>query len=243
MAIATDLDYSSLQDIREESGHQHIVKLETPSGLVNSSNTVFTVGRTYIVDRDYDDTIDVATASGDVIVYDDNVAVTVNAVDTTTGVITLGAAPATSSVILVTYAYSLLSDVKVGKYRDEAIDYVHRKVNGIIDFGAWTNADDSTGVPGIVQTVVRIYAAGLILIRDHGLNADGENTSKDGYKRLATAKSLLSEYLEEVGSSAGASTRTTATSRSDGNIFYRNTDLSTWNDSVDSTEAFMRKDN
>ena len=90
MAAATDLDYSSLQDIREESGNQHIVKLETPSGAVNGSNTVFTVGRTYIVDRDYDDTIDVGTASGDVIVYDDAVAVSVSAVDTTTGVIREG---------------------------------------------------------------------------------------------------------------------------------------------------------
>lgn len=238
MALATDLEYSSLQDIREESGHQQIVKLETPSGLVNSSNKVFTVGRTYIVDRDYDDVVDVGT-SGDVLVYDDSVAVSVASVDTNSGVITLTSAPATSSTVLVTYAYSLLSDTKVGKYRDEAIDYVQRKINGIIDYGAWTDADDSTGVPPIVQTVVRIYAAGLILIRDHGLNTDTENSSKDGYKRLSTAKSLLQDYMDEVGNAAGASTRVTATSTSDGNIFERNTDLSTWNESVSNTDAFM----
>ena len=235
MAAATDLDYSSLQDIREESGNQHIVKLETPSGAVNGSNTVFTVGRTYIVDRDYDDTIDVGTASGDVIVYDDAVAVSVSAVDTTTGVITLGAAPATNSVMLVTYAYSLLSDASVVKYRDQAIDFVQRKMSGIINYGAWEGAD----VPPIVQTIVRIYAAGLILIRDHGLNTDTENSSKDGYKRLTMAKSLLDDYVAEASDVAGSTTRVTATSRSDGNIFSRNTDLSTWNESVDSTTAFM----
>lgn len=240
MAAATDLDYSSFQDIREEAGHHHLMKLETPSGLVNGSNTVFTVGRTYIVDRNYNDTIDVATASGDVIVYDDAVAVAVSAVDATTGAITLTAAPATSSVMLVTYAHSSLSDAKITKYRDEAIDYVQRKINGIIDFGVWTDADDTTGVPPIVQTVVRIYAAGLILIRDHGLNTDTENSSKDGYKRLSTAKSLLQDYLDEVSDSAGSSTRVTVASRSDGNIFERNTDLSTYNGSVDATEAFMR---
>lgn len=239
MAAATDLDYSSLQDIREEAGHQHIVKLETPSGTVNGSNTVFTVGRTYIVDRDYNDVIDVGV-SGDVIVYDDNVAVSVASVDTTTGVITLGAAPATSSVMLVTYAYSLLSDTKVGKYRDEAIDFVQRKISGIIDFGAWTDSDDSTGVPPIVQTVVRIYAAGLILIRDHGLNTDTENSSKDGYKRLSSAKSLLDDYIKDVGGSAGGLSRVSVSSRSDGNIFERNTDLSTWNESVSTTDTFMR---
>lgn len=240
MALATDLDYSSLQDIREEAGHQHIVKTEIPSGLVNGSNTVFTVGRTYIVDRNYNDTIDVATASGDVIVYDDEVAVSVSAVNAITGAITLTAAPVAASAMLVNYAYSVLSDIKVGKYRDEAIDLVQRKISGIIDYAAWTDADDSTGVPFVVQTVVRLYAAGLILISDHGLNADNEKTSKDGYYKISTAKNMLDGYLEEASDSAGASTRVTVASRSDGNIFTRNTDLSTYGESVDATEAFMR---
>ena len=104
----------------------------------------------------------------------------------------------------------------------------------------WTDADDTTGVPPIVQTVVRIYAAGLILIRDHGLNTDTENSSKDGYKRLSTAKSLLQDYLDEVGNASGSAARVTVSSASDGNIFERNTDLSTWNESVSTTEAFMR---
>lgn len=236
MALAVDLDYSSYQDIREESGHQHIVKLETPSGSANGTNDTFTVGRTYIVDRDYDDTIDVGTASGDVIVYDDNVAVEVESVNSTTGVIVLASPPANGSTILVTYAYSLISDAGIAKYRDEAIDYVQRKINGIVDFGEWEGSD----VPPIVKTVVRIYAAGLILIRDHGLNADTENSSKDGYKRLSTAKSLLQEYIDEIESSSGSTARVTVASRSDGNIFVRNTDLTTYNDSVDSTDAFMR---
>jgi len=240
MTAAADLDYSSFQDIREEAGQHHLMKLETPSGTVNGSNTVFTVGRTYIVDRNYNDTIDVATASGDVIVYDDAVAVSVSAVNATTGAITLAAAPATSSVMLVTYAYSVLSDVAVGKYRDQAIDYVQRKINGIIDYGEWTDADDSTGVPPIVQTVVRLYAAGLILIRDHGLNTDTNDSSKDGYKKLSTAKSLLQEYIDEVDDASGSSSRVTVSALSDGNIFERNTDLTTYNLSVDATEAFMR---
>jgi hypothetical protein len=174
--------------------------------------------------------------SGDVIVYDDTVAVEVDSVDTTTGVITLTSAPANASAMLVTYAYSLMSDVAVGKYRDEAIDYVHRKINGIVDFGEWEGSD----VPPIVKTVVRIYAAGLILIRDHGLNVDTDGSSKDGYKRLSTAKTLLMEYVDEVSSASGSTTRVTVASRSDGNIFTRNTDLSTYNDSVDATDAFMR---
>lgn len=236
MTAATDLDYSSYQDIREEAGHQSLVKLETPSGVTDGTNTFFTVGRTYIVDRNYNDVIDVAAVDGDVIVYNDDVAVQVQAVDATTGVITLSAAPALGSKTLVSYAYSIISDTKVGKYRDEAIDFVHRKISGIVNFGVWTGSE----VPPIVQTVVRIYAAGLILIRDHGLNTDTENSSKDGYKRLATAKSILSDYIDEISDSSGSTTRVTVASRSDGNIFYRNTDLGTYSDSVDRTDEFMR---
>lgn len=235
--MAADLDYSSYQDIREESGHQNLSKLEDLSGVVNGSNTVFYVGRTYIVDRDYNDTIDVATTSGDVIVYDDDVAVTVSAVDVNTGAITLGSAPVADSVMLATYAYSVLSDAGIDKYRKEAISYVQRKLDGIIDFESWT----SETLPPIIKTVVRIYAAGLILIRDYGLSTDTDESSKDGYKRLSIAKSLLSEYIEEVSSSAGGVARVSVSSRSDGNIFERNTDLSTWNESVSATQSFMER--
>lgn len=238
MALATDLDYSSLQDIREEAGHQHIVKTEIPSGLVNGSNTVFTVGRTYIVDRNYNDTIDVATASGDVIVYDDEVAVSVSAVNAITGAITLTAAPVAASAMLVNYAYSVLSDIKVHKYRAEAIDYVHRKINGIIDFGAWQGAD----VPPLVHTVVRLFAGGLILVRDQGFNTDTEDSSKDGYKKIQSAKSLLQDYLDEISDAAGSTSRVSTVGVSDGNIFRRNPDLSSWNSCTDNTECFMRRD-
>lgn len=232
--MATDLAYSSLQDIREEAGHQHINKLEDMTGATNGTNTVFYVGRTYIVDTDYDDTIDVGGVNGDVIVYDDNVAVTVSAVDVSTGAITLASAPAASSVMLATYHHSVLSDAKVGKFRDEAIDFVQQALSGIVDYSAWTT------VPPVVQTIVRIYAAGLILIRDHGLNADLENTSKDGYKRLETARMLLKGYLSDVSSGSGATARVTVASRSDGNIFERETDLSTWSATVTPEDQFMR---
>ena len=136
---------------------------------MNGSNTIFTVGRTYIVDRNYNDTIDVGV-SGDVIVYDDNVAVSVASVDTTTGVITLTAAPVTASVIKISYAYSLLSDAAVTKYRNEAISWVQRKLSGIIDYTVWTD----TTIPDEIKTIVRNYAAAWILIKDQGFNTDTE---------------------------------------------------------------------
>ena len=238
MATVTDKDYSSLQDIREEAGHQHLNKLEALSGLANGANTDYYVKRTYIVDSDYNDVLNVDTTSGDVIVYVNDVAVNVSAIDPNTGKVSLTNAPAEGATVLGTYYHSSINDIKVAKYRKEAISYVQRKINGIINFGAWTDVD----VPPIVQTVVRIYSAGLILIRDQGLSADTENTSKDGYKRLSTAKSLLTEYLDEESNASGSTAKVSVSARSDGNIFRRNKDLSTYNDSVGDTEHFMRRD-
>ena len=237
MAVVSELDYSSYQDIREESGHQSLSKLEALTGLANGSNTIYYVQRPYIVDSNYNDVLDVGVVDGDVIVYDDDVAVVVSAINATTGAITLATAPAVDSNMLATYFFSDLTDTKVDKYRKEAIDYVQRKINGIIDFGAWTNLT----IPPIVKTVVRIYSAGLILIRDHGLNADTENSSKDGYKRLSTAKSLLTEYLDEVSNAAGSKARVATSTKSDGNIFKRNKDLTTYGESVNPTDDFMRR--
>lgn len=240
MAAATDLDYCSLQRIREEAGLHHLSRFETLTGNANGSNTVFYGGRTYIVDRNYNDVIDTGSVNGDVIVYVNDVAVQVNAVDATTGAITLAVAPATSSVVMATYAHCVLSDVSLGQYRDEAIDFVHRKISGIIDFGAWQGGTTEPVVPPLVRTVVRIYAAGLILIQDQGLNTDTEDSSKDGYKRIATAKSLLDSYVEEAGGSAGASARVSVSSRSDGNIFHRYPDLSKAYGDCDEDECFFR---
>ena len=237
MAAVTEKDYSSLQDIREEAGHQHLNKLEALSGLANGSNKVYISKRTYIVDSNYNDALDVG-ASGDVVVYVNDTPVAVESIDANTGAITLVTAPANGATVLGTYYHSSINDTKVAKYRKEAISYVQRKINGIIDFGAWT---DET-IPPIVQTVVRIYSAGLILIRDQGLNADTENTSKDGYKRLSTAKSLLTEYIDESSDDSTSGSKASVSSRSDGNIFPRNRDLSTFNESVNTTEHFMRGD-
>lgn len=236
MALAVDKDYASYQDIREEAGQQSVTKLESLTGVVNDSNAVFYVKRTYVVDRNYNDTLDVATVAGDVLVYDDNVAVEVSAIDPTTGAITLASAPASGSVMLATYAHSALSSDLVDKRRKEAIAWAKRKMTGVIDYTIFTDSD----LPEELKTFTRLYAAALILIRDQGLNADTDETSKDGYKKLATAKKILMDYIEEIAGSAGSTARASVSTKSDGNLFARNTDLSSYNESVDTTDQFMR---
>jgi len=236
MAAVSDKDYSSYQDIREESGHYHLVKFEELTGLANGSNTIYYAKNTFIVDRNYNDVIDVAAVDGDFIAYVNDVAVTVSAVNVETGQITLASAPANGATVLGSYAKSALSDAKVDKYRKEAIDWAQRKLKGILDYTTWQDTD----VPATIKTFVRLYAGALILIRDYGLSADTEESSKDGYKKLSSAKSMLMDFIDEISTSAGSSSRVTASSRSDGNLFARNTDLSSYNDTVSQDDNFMR---
>lgn len=235
MALATDLNYSSLQDVREEAGGQHSQKLVALTGATDGANVDFVASRSYIVDRNYDDVI---TPNEDVIVYDDDVPVTVSTVNTTSGAIRLSSAPATGSRMLVSYDYSPYNDVLINKRRNEAIDFVKRSLSGIIDYAKW----ETTDVPPTIQAVVRLYAGALILIRDIGLDVDTEESSKDGYKKLSTAKSMLKSYLEEVGGSAGSTARVGVSTKSDGNLFPRNTDLTNSALGSTTTEDFMRKD-
>jgi len=236
MAAVTDKDYSSYQDIREESGHYHLVKFEELTGLANGSNTIYYAKNTFIVDRNYNDTIDVGSVDGDFIAYVNDVAVQVNAVNVETGAITLASAPANGATVLGSYAKSALSDAKVDKYRKEAIDWAQRKLKGILDYTTWEDTD----VPPTVKTFVRLYAGALILIRDYGLSADTEESSKDGYKKLASAKSILMDFINEIADASGSTARVVASGRSDGNLFARNTDLSTYNESVSQDDSFMR---
>lgn len=244
MATATPLDYSSLQSIREDAGLQNLMKTESPSGSVDGVNKVFTVGRTYIVDRNYNDVIDVGSVNGDVIVYDDATPVQVDAVDSVTGTITLNVAPVVGSKMLVNYAFSVLSDIAIAERRLEAIDFVHGRISGIINFDNWqdSNTPDVEHVPYRVRTATRLYAAGLLLINDQGLNIDVEKTSKDGYHKIGTAKNIIDAYLADVSNTDESSSRVAVVSYSDGNIFKRNKDLSTYNASKPNTDAFFHNE-
>lgn len=234
---ATVKDYSSLQDIREEAGHQHINRLESLTGATNGSNTEFYVKRTYIVDTNYDDELNVGTSSGDVIVYDDDVAVEVSAIEANTGKVTLSSAPASDSVMLATYHHSVLSDAKVTKYRNEAISYIQRRLKGVLDYTTWDSAD----VPDEIKTYTRMYAAGLILIRDHGLNTDTELTSKDGYEKLKLVKAWLKGYIAELGDDADATAQVSVSTKSDGNLFKRKEDLSLYDDTINPDNFFKNR--
>ena len=50
-----------------------------------------------------------------------------------------------------------------------------------------------------MRMITRLWAAGLLLARDYGYNTDVELSSKDGYKKIEEAKSLLEDFYKEGG--------------------------------------------
>lgn len=235
MSLAVAKDYSTLQDIREEAGHQHQKVQEGMTGLANGSNTEFYVSKLPLVDTNYDDAVGVT----DVVVYDDGAVVTVSSIDASIGKITLQSAPASNSVMKCTYRYSSIPDTRIEAVRDEAIDYLKKALDGVIDYSNWQTAD----VPPSLKTFVRLFASALIMIRSYGENVDSELVSKSGYKKLGVAKSQLKEYLEAIADNSGTDTPVTATLATDGNLFRRNTDLDETYTESSSYDDFMHKDN
>ncbi len=210
-------DYVTLVGIRKEAGLHHEQKLQALTGSANGVNTIFYAPRTYIVDRNNDD----ALSSDDVIVYVNNVAVNVSAVNGITGAITLAVAPANGAVVKGTYAYSVAPDESVEEYREEAQDWLNRKVKSYIN----TDALTPETFPKIWRAIVRLYAAGLMLIRDYGTSADTDLSSKDGYEKRKTAKAMLDEWVTDQTDDADTTSPSGVTVKTDGNIFPRNTDL------------------
>lgn len=235
--------YATRQAIRKESGRQHRKSAERPSGVVNANNKDFYVAKKYVVDRNDDDIFN----ANDVVAYVDGVAVAVAAVNADNGLISLQVAPANGTVVTADYQFSELSDADIDEVRTEAEGWLTGRVKGYIDVTVFVQASLPGADPIVLanypktfSTIVKLYAAALILIRDYGSGADTDLTSKDGYKKLGVAKSMLSDWLAEFIEDNGSGTKTgRATVRTDGNIFNRSRDLGS--DKPDQDDMFMRK--
>ena len=234
--------YATRQAIRKESGRQHRKSAERPSGVVNGTNKDFYVAKKYVVDRNDDDLFTIS----DVVAYVDGAAVAVTAVNADTGLITLTAAPANGTVVTADYQFSELSDADIDEVRLEAESWLTGRVKGYVDVTVFVGTAPgftpfvAGNYPRTFSTIVKLYAAALILIRDYGSGADTDLTSKDGYKKLGVAKSMLSDWLAEFIEDGGSGTKAAkATVKTDGSIFNRSTDLGT--DKPDLDDRFMRK--
>ena len=122
---------------------------------------------------------------------DEGAAITVTAVVADTGKITGSVAPNTGQKVYVDYSFSPLEEEYVAGKQDEADSWIDTKLKGV----AVTPVNP---VPGLISTIAELYAAGLILIRDWGSKSDTELTSKDGYSKIKTARSLIEDYIAGI---------------------------------------------
>jgi hypothetical protein len=229
-------NYTSLQAIREMAGVQNLNVKEVPTGSINSSNKKFYLYNLPPVDTLYAENGGWTTA--DLVAYVNGAAVTVAAVVVATGEVELSAAPATNSVVEITYTHSAVTDARVTQVRLEAQSWINSRLEGIVDYSDWTYANR----PALLATITDLYAGGLILIRDYGSSADTDLSSKDGYKKMKQAEELLAQYLKDVADNSGSTTSTEVYVTGNGNIFNRETDLADNTELTPDTD-FFNKDN
>lgn len=190
-----DTPYVTRQEVREEAGFQHVEEIIDLNGVIDGTNKTFMTEHKPIVDRDYNDAVDV----DDVTVYVDGTPVTVVSVDAAIGVIVLDAAPAEDSTLKAFYCHSQLTDVAVGRYIEQATGILHRCLRSHGIATPFKKSDDNQApYLGNIKMIVTMYASGLALIRDYGSSADTEETSKDGYKKLETAKKEMESLCEAL---------------------------------------------
>ena len=179
--------YETKQAIREEAGLQNEVLGEQTQGVADGSNKIFTVSRKPLVDRNYDDVVD----KNDVVCYVNNVPVTVDSVDSVSGAITLHSAPALSAIVKADYATSNVKDGFLSQLILETQETIDTLMGKIVTV-------PYTSVPATIRKVMRLMTASFLLIRDYGFNTDTEATSKDGFKKLSTSNTLLSDYYDSI---------------------------------------------
>lgn len=207
----------TLQAIRQEAGLQHQKKSDVVLGTADGTNKIFITPRTYVVDRNHDDVL----TGADVVLYANGIPVAVDTVVAESGQITAVAAPTNGATMKADYAYSVMNNEDVLAYRVEGTDWLKTKVRSYINYDELT----TDTYPKVFGTIVRLYCAGLILIRDYGSSADTDKTSKDGYEKIKLAEKLLNDWVTDTSDDSGTVAPATGSMLTDGNVFARNKDL------------------
>lgn len=187
--------YVTRQAVREEAGFQHVEENGSLTGVVDAENNVFMTEHKPIVGRRHVDAVSVE----DVTVYVDGSPVDVSILDQEAGVVTLDDAPAVDSVLTILYHHSQLQDAYVDQKIAQATGIVHRALRSHgIATPFDTENENQEPYYSSIQYIVTLYAAGMALVRDYGSSADTEETSKDGYKKMATAKAELLSLIDSL---------------------------------------------
>jgi len=222
------MSYVNQQTVRKEAGFQTIERKQLLAGVADNSNTIFYSDGTPIVDNNNDDAVTIA----DVIVYVNDIAVTVSAIDATTGKITLASAPAVDAEVRATYAHSQIETDDI----TEVIEEAQELVDGVVGDYFTVPLEDSSTFYKRARLITKYFASGFLLVRDYGAFADTEETSKDGYAKIEQAQKWLESLKSDLMNENATARTNKASMKSDGKIFKRE-----FTAGIDPVDKFMRK--
>ena len=174
----SDKNFESVQAILEEAGLIH--RQQNISAEIQGNHIILNDG--IIADSNYNDLVDFE----DVTVFCGGEKMEVLNIDAENGIIELANNSKNGEIANVSYNYSNIRQALVEKIRGEVLAEI-RKVLAISTIEQ--NRD-------IVGYIVRIYAAGKLLVREYGFNQEITDTSKDGYRKIELAKDEIKALQE-----------------------------------------------
>ena len=174
----SDKNFESVQAILEEAGLIH--RQQNISAEIQGNHIILNDG--IIADSNYNDLVDFE----DVTVFCGGEKMEVSNIDAENGVIELANNSKNGEIANVSYNYSNVRQALVEKIRGEVLAEI-RKVLAVSTIEQ--NRD-------IVGYIVRIYAAGKLLVREYGFNQEITDTSKDGYRKIELAKAEIKALQE-----------------------------------------------
>lgn len=192
--------YETLQNILEQAGLRQREKIEL-SGISGNALQIDTRG---ITDSNNDDILD----SNDIRVIVDGADTIVSEVSED-GKIVLAKPVDQNNLIKITFYSSPIRLGWVSKVRSEVVaELVPLNICDSV-------LKDNKYKPKITQ-IIRLWAAGMLLIKEYGFNEDVAGTSKDGYKLIEMAKEKASELKKLCNQSC-----VTFNGKDDGDIFSK----------------------
>lgn len=231
----------TLKAIRKQAGVYHQALKEELRGPANGSNATFYAENPNLIPSDSADTLAVSHVK----VYVNDVVAAVTSVNED-GTFALAAAPPADATVVADYYYSVLTEDDMVQNRLEGLSWLGARVGDVILFNQLiVPADPATALdwPPIFTTALSLYCAGLILIQDYGSSADTDLTSKDGYKKMAEANKLITQWITDYSNESAGATTVTGTHVTDGNLFHRNTDLDACLPETPPDDYFFHKHN
>ena len=192
MAEQETAHYETIGRILTEAGFFLLARNER----VSVEGKLITTAYENIVSNNTEKDEDVDT--DDVTVLANGETLEVSKIDATAGTIEL-ANETTAQTVTVTYYHSPVAVNFVEVVREDVEERIKKKMSAL---SCWSTTD-STTIATRLRMVTRLWAAGLLQTKDYGYNADSEETSKDGYRKINEARSLLKELYEECAENCG----------------------------------------